>query len=326
MPLENLRQADLLQGAHVIGNAVGTAPGQWLRQKDKFVVLLPGPASEMHPMMERTVIPLLRGQLKPIPYDSFTLHTFGRPESSIDEKIRPIIQRRRSLNNHEWVNFCILAYSHRVDLKVEARSPSRRRLDGFLRQIRKELEAVIGSYIYGENDESLESVVGEFLLKRHQCLSVAESCTGGLLGEMITRVPGSSRYFVGGVLAYSNSVKNTVLGIPLQELKKWGAVSSQVAQHMAQAVRRRFNTDYGLAVSGIAGPGGGTPEKPVGLVYIGLAGSTVSAYKYSFRGSREEVRERSAMTALDLLRRELQGDMADGDFEIPSPHRGRGRG
>jgi len=304
MPPENTRQADVLEGARVIPNAVGTAPGQMVERGKKLIVLLPGPASEMVPMMEGVVLPFLRRRFKPLPYGSFTLHTFGRPESLIDQKIRPVIIRRRSLRRDEWLNFCILAQARRVDVKAEARAGSPRRLKNLLDRVKADLARVIGSDLYGQDDESLESVVGNFLKEKKLTLALAESCTGGLLGAMITRVPGSSAYFTAGVITYSNDSKRELLGVRRETLGRYGAVSAQAAVEMAEGARRR--ADVGLSITGIAGPGGGTSRKPVGLVFIGLAGlGRTFAKRCLFPGTREAIRERAAMTALDLLRREL---------------------
>ena len=304
MPPQNVRQADVLAGARVIPNRVGTAPGQILRHGEKLIVLLPGPPSEMVPMMEGAVLPLLRRIAKPLPYGSFTLHTFGRPESLIDQKIRPIIARRRPLRRKEWLNFCILAHARRVDVKAEARAPSSARLKKILDGVKQELTQRIGPDVYGQDDETLESVVGKLLLRRRLTLALAESCTGGLLGAMVTRVPGSSAYFTSGVVAYSNKAKQKFLGVSTETLKKYGAVSGQTAVEMAEGARRMG--DVGLSITGVAGPGGGSRKKPVGLVFIGLAGlGRPFARQFFFHGPREAVRERAAMTALDLLRREL---------------------
>jgi len=326
MPPENVRQADVLRGARVIPNFVGTAPGQMLEQGGRWIVLLPGPASEMVPMMEGTVVPALRRKFKPRPYASFTLHTFGSPESLIDHKIRPVIRRSRSLSREEWLNFCILAHSHRVDVKAEARAGSPRRLKMILGRVKAELSRAVGRDLYGEDDEMLESVVGSLLLRRKLKLALAESCTGGLLGEMITRVPGSSRYFVSSVVTYSNGVKQTLLGVRRETLVRHGAVSAPTALEMARGaqqlaagsinslspiegeggVRGKLSKTIGLSITGIAGPDGGNRDKPVGLVFIGFAGlGRRFARRYFFHGTREDVRQRAAMTALDLLRREL---------------------
>jgi nicotinamide-nucleotide amidase len=320
MPPENARQADVLRGARVIPNFVGTAPGQVLERKGKLIVLLPGPASEMVPMVEGTIIPTLRRKFKPVPYASFTLHTFGKPESLIDHKIRPVIRLRMRprllsgresagmLRRDEWINFCILAHSHRADVKAEARAGSPRRLKMILEGVRRELMGVIGRNVYGRDEETLESVAGGLLARRKLKLALAESCTGGLLAEMITRVPGSSRYFVSGVVAYSNGVKQKLLGVRGETLDRYGAVSAQAAMEMAEGASSA--ADIGVSITGIAGPSGGSRHKPVGLVFIGFAGiGRRFALRRFFHGTREDIRQNAAMTALDLLRRELQSPL-----------------
>jgi nicotinamide-nucleotide amidase len=239
-----------------------------------------------------------------LPYDSFTLHTTGRPESAIDQKIHPIIRRKRNLRKEEWLNFCILAHERRVDVKVEARAETRGRLKSILDGVKREFLRVIGANVYGQDGETLESIVGKLLTRKKLTLTLAESCTGGLLGEMITRIPGSSAYFVSSFVAYSNDAKQKLLGVREETLKKHGAVSAETAIEMAEGARGE--ADIGLSVTGIAGPEGGSRQKPVGLVFIGFSGlKRRFVQRHLFPGDRQAIRERAAKAALNLLRQEL---------------------
>jgi len=283
-----------------------------IEREGKLVALLPGPAAELYPMMEGTVIPTLRRKLRPLPYGSLTLHTFGKkgslPESFIDEKIRPVIERKRSLRKDEWLNFCILFHSYRVDVKVEARASSQTRLKRILGSVRDELLRLIGADVYGQDEDTLESVAGKVLRQRKLTLAVAESCTGGLLSEMITRVPGSSDYFLGGFVTYTNDAKQKFLNVSPETLRRYGAVSPQTALEMAQGTRARTHSSVSLSITGIAGPTGGSRQKPVGLVFIGFSNSRRNFVReFKFPGERDDIRHRAAMSALDLLRRELGG-------------------
>jgi nicotinamide-nucleotide amidase len=329
MPPANARQAELLEGAFPIPNAVGTAPGQWLdltfpspadrrervgvrarlvpssqpspgtlAGRRRILVLLPGPPRELVPMLDRYVMPRLRKLFPARNTAEAHLHFAGVPESLVDDKIRPIIGPASD------AQFTILAHLGLVDLDIfvsgKTRSAAHRRLGRLVRQIRR----AVGPSFYGQDEDyPLEKVVQDRFLRRKATLAVAESCTGGMLSQRLTDVPGSSRYFLGGVVAYSNDVKMAFLGVPAEVLKEHGAVSSETASAMARGIRDAFASDWGLSITGIAGPGGGTPRKPVGSVYIGLAGpKSVTVKGFRFNGSRDAVRARSVVVALDMLR------------------------
>jgi len=306
MPPDNRRQACVLRGARVLVNAHGTAPGQMLSIGNKTLVLLPGPGREMTPIFDRDVFPVLRG-LHPGARDSRIYRVYGVPESAIDERMRPLVRRHIGRGGVDVV-WGILAQGFIVDIKfaVSGNDPTA------VRRTASRVEADVlrrfGKNIYGRGRETLEESVGRLLSAKKRTLALAESCTGGLLSQKITRVPGSSAYFLQGLVTYSNQAKERLLGVRRATLAKHGAVSKPAALAMARGARRRAGADYGMSVTGIAGPEGGTAEKPVGLVYIALDGpGGAVCVENRFPGGREQVRERAALAALDLLRRRLLG-------------------
>lgn len=313
MPKNNERQAYIIEGAKAVPNQNGTAPGQIIEIEEKqdkskkrgaVIILLPGPPREMQLMFENSVLPYLKKFERSIK-KSFTLHVFGLPESLVDEKIHDIIESTKKIEA-DSVDWTILAHQLIVDIKAFVCGKDELLIDETLNNLKKELYDVLGNDVYGENRQSLESIAGELLARRKKTLSIAESCTGGLLSARITSIPGSSMYFRQGVVSYSNESKIKLLQVKQESIQSFGAVSEQTAQEMAAGIKSISGSDYALSITGIAGPSGGTPEKPVGLVYICLAGpngNSVSNYK--FTGTRAEIRERAANHALDLLRREL---------------------
>ncbi|MCB4792848.1 MAG: competence/damage-inducible protein A [Elusimicrobia bacterium] len=314
MPKNNERQAYIIEGAEVIPNLLGTAPGQILafekNKSKKIIILLPGPPKEIQPMFEKTVFPFLKK------YETgfrkkFTLHLCGLAESEVDEKIAPIIEAETKLEagRDSGVEFSILAHQMIIDIGVVVSGKNEMLVEETLTNLKNEFYDILGINIFGEDKKNLESVVGELLSKNKKSLALAESCTGGVVSHRITNIAGSSLYFKEGVVAYSNDSKVKILGVNKETIEKYGAVSAQVAVEMAEGIRSISLADYTLSVTGLAGPGGGTQEKPVGLVYIGLCGPTIKeAYKYQFSGNRVEVRQRTANQALDLLRRQLLSD------------------
>ncbi len=298
MPPANERQAYLLEGAAPIANTVGTAPGQWLQSDGKVLILLPGPPSELNPMLERFLLPRLRKAFPAIPHVEAHLHFVGVPESVVDYRIRAIITEEKG------VQFTILAHLGLVDFDVFVSDALRTRAQSRLSSIVKRIRNKMGRAFYGMNEHyPLEKVVMNQFVAKKATLAVAESCTGGMLSKKLTDIPGSSDYFRGGVVSYSNDVKISQLGIFAAALRKHGAVSKQTAAAMAQGVRDKCGSTWGLAITGIAGPGGATKGKPVGLVYIGLAGpKSTKTVEFHFRGARNAVRQRAVIAALDLLR------------------------
>lgn len=305
MPIENERQAYLIQGAIPILNRFGTAPGQIIPYKNKSIILLPGPPSELIPMMDRIVCPYLKKKFSRTLTRSFVLHIFGYPESEIDERIEPVVKKNWDTKDIK-TTFGILAHRSMIDVKASVEGKNKLKVERTISRIKKELYDILGNDIFGQNEETMESVVGNLLTKRKENLSVAESCTGGLIADKITNVPGSSNYFKEGIVSYSNESKIRLLGVRHETLKQYGAVSEQTAEEMAKGILKKSNSDWAISVTGIAGPSGGTKEKPLGLVYFSIASKkNIFTCSKKFYGSRLEIKERSALMALDLLRRKL---------------------
>jgi nicotinamide-nucleotide amidase len=311
MPKNNERQAYLIDGAKMLPNPLGTAPGQLLTIKkagknlsDVRVFLLPGPPREMQAMFDSQVFPYLK-KYETLIRKSATLHICGLGESLVDEKIRDIIDAERKLDAGS-VSFTILAHQMMVDIKTSVSGKDEMLVDEMLHNIKNEFYEALGDSIFGEGHATLESAVGSLLMKKKATFSAAESCTGGLLSQKLTSVPGSTAYYREGFITYSNDAKVRLLGVKKETLDSFGAVSEQTALEMALGAQKASGSDYALSITGIAGPTGETPGKPVGLVYIGLAWpGGARASRSEFPGSRSEIRERSANQALELLRRQL---------------------
>lgn len=304
MPKMNERQAMLIEKASVIANSVGSAPGQLIKLKNpvRLLALLPGPLDEWKPMFENFILPELK---KTFPVKTvkktMVLRVAGMSESAVEEALRPVLEKTSGLD------FTILAGMGTVDFFATVNEADAGKCAKKLKQVRAECENLLGNTVYGGHHDSLESVIGKKLSQRHWTLSAAESCTGGLISHRLTEVPGSSAYFMGTVVAYSNIVKEKLLGVRASTLKKYGAVSSRGAVEMARGARKLFKTDCALAVTGIAGPSGGSKEKPVGLVFVAVSakGMEDAWGKKVFNGPRSRVKARAACMALDLLRRRL---------------------
>lgn len=300
----NRKQALIPQGAEILPNPTGTAPGIiWQPRPEITIFTFPGVPSEMHRMWTDTAVPFLKNQGwgQEIIY-SRSLRFWGIGESALAEKVAPYF----NLPNPTVAPY---AGKGEVRLRISAKADSETAAEALISPVEKQLKDIAGLDYYGVDDQTLASVVGNLLRLSGETLSVAESCTGGGLGQMLTDISGSSDYFWGGVISYDNSVKVGLLGVNPEDLDKFGAVSPTVAEQMALGVKTRLSTSWGLSITGIAGPRGGTETKPVGLVYIGLAGpkEQVASFEYRFgamRG-RDLIRYVSANTALDLLRREL---------------------
>ena len=305
MPENNLKQAQFPAGATIIPNALGTAPGFRLEQPTahglRHLVVLPGVPREMKPMMEEQVLPWLeRARGGNEIYLSHVFHTFGVSESALDELVAGCIAPEEG-------RIAFRAAFPQISVRLTVHGPpglAPQRLEDLAGRLRER----IGSYAYGEGDTTMEAVVGGMLQARGLTIALAESCTGGLVGHRITNVPGSSTYLKGGVVAYANEVKEQTLGVRAETLAQHGAVSEQAAVEMAAGVRRALGTDLGLAITGIAGPEGGTPEKPVGTVCLALA-TAASTYRrrYQLWGTRDWVKLLSSQIALDWVRRYLLG-------------------
>jgi nicotinamide-nucleotide amidase len=301
MPEINRRQAVIPRGAIVLENTEGTAPGLWIDRDGTSIALLPGPPREMKPMLESLIAERLRPRSGSARVFRRVLKITGRTESEVDARAQPIYNRW--LAAEIPVSTTILAVMGQIELHLSANASDRAEADHALDVAVEELRRELGSAIYSVDGQPLESVVGTLLRSAGFNIGVAESCTGGLLSSRLTDVPGSSDYFERGAVCYSNLAKVEWLGVPERLIAEHGAVSEPVAQAMADGIRTRTGADVGLAVTGIAGPGGGTPEKPVGTVAIAVvtpAGDRVRTYH--FLGSREMVKFQSAQAALNMLR------------------------
>ncbi|MDH5174677.1 MAG: competence/damage-inducible protein A [Elusimicrobiota bacterium] len=320
MPKDNERQAYIIEGAKVIPNKVGTAPGMIVErktqagakskvQKARAIILLPGPPREMKPMVEEVVLPYLKERYERKILKKCILHISGLTESAVYDKIKEVVDIERRMEGG-ILRFSILAHLAKIDVEISGEGENELLVDEMLHKARQEIYDCLGDYIYGEDEDTLESVVGKLLLSKRLTLAVAESCTGGLIGDRITDFAGSSVYFKEGVVAYSNEAKVRILGVKEETLNEFGAVSRESALEMARGVKRISGTDIGLATTGIAGPTGGTARKPVGLVYIALAWPEMGVEickEFRFGGKRREIKESTAINALDILRKALKG-------------------
>lgn len=300
MPERNSRQAMVISGAEVLSNPNGSAPGLFLEHEGCAVALMPGPPREMKPMFENHVQERLEKLAGDVHFATRVLRVAGLGESAVDEKIAPIYTK------YENPQTTILFNSSEIEIHLRAHGRTEAAAETLLDDLALKIEQELGNSAFSFRGETMEEVVGRRLAMTGFTLAVAESCTGGLIAQRLTSVPGSSKYFHEGVVTYSNESKIRLLGVDKKMIREFGAVSQQVARDMARGVRHRAKTDFGLAVTGIAGPDGGTEEKPVGLVFIALADDAHTEHKrLMIPGDRELVRWRASQAALDMLRRRL---------------------
>ena len=304
MPDNNLKQADVIETATVLPNPNGSAPGQWLDATfegfRKIIALLPGPPNECKPLFESECLPRIRAAAPKRFIAKRTLKAAMIPESQADKIIAPIYQ------TYTDVETTILAHNGDIQLTLLCSKKNLETAQQRVDELASRMEEALDDWLYSSEGESLEQIVLYYLGLRQATLATAESCTGGLIAQRITSVPGSSRSFVGGAVVYSNELKTAFAGVPPELIEKHGAVSEEVAKAMAAGIRQRTGATLGLAITGIAGPSGGTEDKPVGLVYIAVSdGNRTDVLERNFRGPRTRVREWGAQQALDLLRRRL---------------------
>jgi nicotinamide-nucleotide amidase len=299
MPAINERQAEVIDGAVVLPNPVGTAPGMWIEHNGCCLALLPGPPREARPMLEQSVVPRVALLTAGRKLAHRSIFIAGMTESEVDSRAAPIYSR------YPEVQTTILAGTGQITVRLQGWTDPAGSTPA-LDELAAALGQCFGQSVFSTTGESIEEVVGRMLRESGRTLAVAESCSSGMLGTRITRVPGSSDYFRGGVLCYSNDAKVSLCGVPASLLCNAGAVSAEVAEALAQGIRSALGCSVGVAITGIAGPGGGTPEKPVGLVYVGIADSGRAAhFRRILPGDREMVRERAVFMALAALRRFL---------------------
>lgn len=297
----NKRQAFVIEGAEVMSNDRGTAPGLWIVVGEgKVVTLLPGPPVELNNMFGRECLPRLKRMAPAQVIRTLTFRVAGMPESDLDQLISPVYKE------YENPVTTVLAAPGDIQIHLRARCPTEGEAEALLGEVGPRIEALLGDRIYSRDGASLEAAVGRLLREARATVSVAESCTGGMLAGRITAVAGSSDYFVGGFLVYTDRMKQQLLGVDAALLAEHSAVSAPAAEAMAAGARQRTGSTCALAVTGIAGPDGGAEDKPVGTVYIGLADAESSrAKRFRFLGDRERVRRLATQTALDMLRRKL---------------------
>jgi nicotinamide-nucleotide amidase len=304
MSPNNAKQADVIAGAVVLPNANGTAPGQWISGKydgrERIIMLLPGPPHELKALFDRQCMDRVRAKLPPQFIATRVLKVAMMPESQCDARIAPIYKR------YADVQTTILAGAGEIQIHLKSRAESleaaQQRVDELVEKIEDELDELV----FSDNGDSLEQIVGYYLQMRNATLAVAESCTGGLLAERITSVSGSSRYFLGGAIVYSNDLKTAFADVPAQLIEKHGAVSREVVAALAEGIRKRCSATFGIGITGVAGPTGGTPEKPVGLVFHALASeSGTEIVERNFPGDRKRIRWFASQQALDMMRRKL---------------------
>ena len=304
MSSNNAKQADVIEGAVVLPNPNGTAPGQWLSGKfdgrERIVILLPGPPHELKALFEAECRERLRAKLPPAFLVTRVLKIAMLGESAVDARVAPIYKRFTD------VQTTILAGAGEIQLHFKSRAETMEAAQARVDEAADAVEEELDDAVYSRNGESLEQIVGYWLQMRSATLAVAESCTGGLLAERITSVGGSSRYFAGGAIVYSNALKTELAGVPADMIERHGAVSREVAAALAEGIRYRCETTLGIGITGIAGPGGGTPEKPVGLVFHALASAGgTEVIERNFPGDRKRIRWFATTLALDMVRREL---------------------
>ena len=304
MTANNAKQADILTSAIALPNALGTAPGQFIAGKydgqERLLMLLPGPPYELKALFEAECIPRLRARIPPQHIATRTLKMAMMPESQVDARVAPIYK------TYADVEATILAGGGEIQLHLRCRKESQEEAEKRVEELADKIEDELGDAIFSRKGETIEQIVSYLLQMRGMTLAVAESCTGGLLAERITSVSGSSRYFLGGAVVYSNPLKTQFANVPKTLIGQHGAVSREVAVAMAEGIRKRCVSSYGIGITGVAGPSGGTEQKPVGLVYIALAGEEgTQVVERNFPGDRKRIRQFATQQALEMIRRAL---------------------
>lgn len=304
MPQNNLKQADVLEGAVLLQNPNGSAPGQWIDitfdRYRKLVMLLPGPPHECRPLFDSECLPRLREVAPPRAIASRTLKAAMIPESQADKLVAPIY------TTYTDVETTILAHAGDLQLTLLCVKPTLEEAQERVDELAGRIEEALDEWFYSSEGDSLEQIVLFYLGLRQATLAVAESCTGGMIAQRITSVPGSSRSFLGGAIVYSDALKSAFAGVPADLIAQHGAVSAEVAKALAHGIRLRTGATIGLGITGVAGPAGGTDTKPVGLVHIAVSDAQkTDTMERTFRGDRRRIREWASQQALDLVRRRL---------------------
>jgi nicotinamide-nucleotide amidase len=304
MTPNNAKQGDVIDGAIVLPNLNGTASGQWLtgqfEGRERIVVLLPGPPHEMKALFESEVRERLRAKVPQAHLFTRTLKVAMLGESAVDARVAPIYKR------YSDVETTILAGAGEIELHFKAQAPTLEAAQARADEVAGLVEDELDDAVYSRDGQSLEQIVGYWLQMRGSTLATAESCTGGLLAERITSVAGSSRYFLGGAVVYSNALKTELASVPTEMIERHGAVSREVAAALAEGIRYRCESTLGVGITGVAGPGGGSAEKPVGLVFHAVASDRgTEVIQRNFPGDRKRIRRFASTMALDMVRRKL---------------------
>jgi nicotinamide-nucleotide amidase len=304
MAPNNAKQADVIEGATVLPNPNGTASGQWLsgqfEGRERIVILLPGPPHELRALFENEVRERLRSKIPPAHLFTRTLKIAMLGESAVDARVAPIYKRYRD------VETTILANGGEIELHFKTRATTLEAAQARADEVAGLVEDELDDLVYSRDGQSLEQIVGYWLQMRGATLAVAESCTGGLLAERVTSVAGSSRYFVGGAVVYSNALKTELAGVPAEMIERHGAVSREVAAALAEGIRYRCESTLGVGITGVAGPAGGTADKPVGLVFHALSSEAgTEVIQRNYPGDRKRIRRFASTLALDMVRRKL---------------------
>ncbi|MBX3244972.1 MAG: competence/damage-inducible protein A [Acidobacteria bacterium] len=296
----NRRQAMVIDGSDVLKNDNGTAPGLLYEEDGKYLIVLPGPPRELKPMFTEQVVPRLKDLAEDFVVKRRIIGVSGMGESVLDELVAPIYTQ------YSDVRTSILFNKTHVEIHLYLKAENGDEANAILEEMTAKMADALGIAVFTTKGESMEEVVGRMLFERGQTVSTAESCTGGLVGRRFTEVPGSSKYYMEGAITYSNDSKMKMLGVSAETIENHGAVSSQTAEEMAVGIRERSRTDFGISITGIAGPDGGTDEKPVGTVFVGYADANETrSIKLTVPGDRYLVRWRTSQAALDYLRRQM---------------------
>ena len=295
----NIKQADVPESCKIIKNKIGTAPGMWFEQDRSIIISMPGVPFEMKEMMSESIIP----ELMKMDSNFHIIHkivlTQGWPESKLAE----VLEDWES-NFPDAISLAYLPSPGLIKLRLTAKGTNKKLLEDLVEEQVRKLEGIIPNLICGYDSDNLEEVIGKLLRKNNKTLSISESCTGGNIAHLITSIPGSSEYFLGGVVAYSNEIKENILSVSKRNIIEYGAVSKQVVEEMAKGVRKLFKTDFAIATSGIAGPTGGSEDKPVGTTWIAVSDkSKVISKKYVFGNHRGRNIQSASLTALNMLQK-----------------------
>lgn len=311
MPEINKRQAFVIENARILPNPNGSAVGMSVEFGEKFLIVLPGPPRELKPMFVDHVLPQLKAAVGEIYVKRRILRVAGMGESAVDEAIAPIYK------SYENVQTSILFNKTEIELQLIAQSDDEAQAEKTLDELAAEIRKKLGAAVFASNGELMEEIIGKLLSETGKTLSIAESCTGGLIGERITDVAGSSKYFIEGAITYANEAKIKSLGVAPEIIDEHGAVSAETAEAMARGMRGKSGTDYAISVTGIAGPAGGSEEKPVGTVFVGYADAEkTKSIKMILPGDRYLIRWRASQAALDYLRRQIEKNSGKINSEV----------